>query len=260
MTRRLTWSGPAAAVPHRRARRRSGRLPPAPSTPAAPRYPRRLPVPARTRSAPVPAAAGSRPPAPPRRPARPGGSPHTSRCPGRARGRLAARSCGSLLCLLQFPVDGGPRHPEQLRQLGRSLLAFPVELEQVCPLLAVEPGLLALELSALAGPGHALDRAEPDDVHLELGERGEDVEEHLAERVGRVVHAGTDLQAGSAADDEVCEGTPSGADRANRSSLGTIRVSPEYTAANAWSRPGRAGAAVSVSVIFSSYGGGARLR
>src|ERR1019366_1345244 len=165
MTRRLTWSGPAAAVPHRRAGRRSGRLPPASSTPAAPRRPRRLPVPARTRAAPVPAAAGSRPPAPPRRPARPGGSPHGSRCPGRARGRLAARSCGGLLCLLQFPV----------------------ELEQVCPLLAVELGLLALELSALAGPGHALDRAEPDDVHLELGERGEDVEEHLAERVGWVV-------------------------------------------------------------------------
>jgi hypothetical protein len=41
----------------------------------------------------------------------------------------------------------------------------------------------------------------------ELGERGEDVEEHLAERVGWVVHGATDLQPGSAADDEVCEGT-----------------------------------------------------
>ena len=31
----------------------------------------------------------------------------------------------------------------------------------------------------------------------------------------------------------------SGIDRANRSSLGTIRASPECTAASAWSRPGR---------------------
>src|SRR5260370_188444 len=132
--------------------------------------------------------------------------------------------------LLQFPVDGHPRPPEQLSQVSRGLRPFPVELEQVRALLAVELGLLALELSALPGPGHALDRAEPDDVDLELGERGEDVEEHLPKRVCRVVHRGADLQAGSPADDEGGEGTCVGHRPGEPVEPGDGKVSPACTA------------------------------
>jgi hypothetical protein len=61
---------------------------------------------------------------PRRRPGRRGGSLHMIRCPGQVQGPPAGGSHRHLLCLLQLPVDRRPRHPEQLGQLGRVLLAL----------------------------------------------------------------------------------------------------------------------------------------
>ena len=47
--------------------------------------------------------------------------------------------------------------------------------------------LFTAQLALRAGDGHALAGAHPQQVDLELGEGGQDVEEHLAHRVGRVV-------------------------------------------------------------------------
>ncbi len=56
------------------------------------------------------------------------------------------------------------------------------------PLLFVgQLGLLAAQFSPGASDGHALAGARADEIGLELGECGEDVEEHLSHRVARVV-------------------------------------------------------------------------
>jgi len=53
--------------------------------------------------------------------------------------------------------------------------------------LADSLGLFAAQLAFGAGDGHALAGPHPQQVDFELGEGGQDVEEHLAHRVGRVV-------------------------------------------------------------------------
>jgi hypothetical protein len=77
-------------------------------------------------------------------------------------------------------------------------------------------------------------------VHFELGEDGEDVEEHLAHRVGRIVEASAEEEFDAAGDQGVADVTGVGTERASRSSFGTTRVSPARTVARAWSRPERA--------------------
>ena len=56
------------------------------------------------------------------------------------------------------------------------------------PLLSVgQFGLLAAQFPPGAGDGHALAGAHADEVGFELGEGGEDIEEHLAHGIARVV-------------------------------------------------------------------------
>ena len=56
------------------------------------------------------------------------------------------------------------------------------------PLLSVgEFGLLAALFPLGAGYGHALVGAHADEISLELGEGGEDIEEHLSHGIARVV-------------------------------------------------------------------------
>ena len=56
------------------------------------------------------------------------------------------------------------------------------------PLLSVgQFGLLAAPFAPGAGDGHALAGANADEIDPELGEGGEDIEEHLADGIVRVV-------------------------------------------------------------------------
>ena len=56
------------------------------------------------------------------------------------------------------------------------------------PLLSVgQFGLLAAQFPPGAGDGHALAGAHADEIGFELGEGGEDIEEHLSHRIARVV-------------------------------------------------------------------------
>ena len=56
------------------------------------------------------------------------------------------------------------------------------------PLLSVgQFGLLAAQYPFGAGAGHALAGAHADEIGFELGEGGEDIEEHLAHGIARVV-------------------------------------------------------------------------
>src|SRR4051794_18413424 len=93
-------------------------------------------------------------------------------------------------------VDGRARDREQLGQIADRVLTGVVHAAQLAPLLVGELGLLvgelgllAAELAAGAGDRHALARAQADEVGLELGKGGENVEEHLPHWIGRVVDA-----------------------------------------------------------------------
>ena len=56
------------------------------------------------------------------------------------------------------------------------------------PLLSVgQFGLLAAQFPPGAGDGHALAGAHADEIGFELGEGGEDIEEHLSHGIARVV-------------------------------------------------------------------------
>ena len=58
-------------------------------------------------------------------------------------------------------------------------------MRQSCPLLSVRQfGLLAAQFPPGAGGGHALAGAHANEIGLELGEGGEDIEEHLAHGIG----------------------------------------------------------------------------
>ena len=69
-----------------------------------------------------------------------------------------------------------------------------------------ELGLLAPEPALGTGLGHALAGAHPDQVGLELGEGGQDVEEHPAHGVMRIMNAGAELKAHPAGEELVGDG------------------------------------------------------
>jgi len=141
--------------------------------------------------------------------------------PGRGRGRRGA-------------ADG-----EYLHQLGDGVVAGGVHSHQLGLLAGDEFGLAAFEPAAGAGDGHALTSAHLQQVGFELGEHRQHVEEHLRHRIGRVVDAPAQRQADPRETRVSPMSRASGTERASRSSFGTTRVSPERTAARAWSRPGR---------------------
>jgi hypothetical protein len=90
------------------------------------------------------------------------------------------------------------------------------------------------------GDGHALAGALADQGGLKLGDDGEDLQEHPGHRVVPVVDRAAEGEPHATAGELGEEGQGVGAERARRSSLVTVKVSPSRTAARAWSRPGRA--------------------
>jgi hypothetical protein len=73
-------------------------------------------------------------------------------------------------------------------------------------LLGGELGLAAPEPAFGSGDGHAFAGAHPQQVDFEVGEGGEDVEEHLAHRVGRVVNLATEREHDAPGGEVVADG------------------------------------------------------
>src|SRR5664279_4373164 len=96
------------------------------------------------------------------------------------RGGVAARSP-------QGSIHGRSGHVEQFGQVGDGVVAGGAHAAQFGLLLRRQFGLSALQPTSGPSDGHAFAGAHPEQVDLELGEGGQDVEEHLAHRVGRVV-------------------------------------------------------------------------
>lgn len=67
------------------------------------------------------------------------------------------------------------------------MFAGVVHPDQFVLLLLRQLRLSALELAFCSGDGHAFAGSHAEEVDFELGEGGEDVEEHLAHRIVRVV-------------------------------------------------------------------------
>jgi hypothetical protein len=99
--------------------------------------------------------------------------------------------------------------------------------------------VLGLAAWMAAGDVHSLAGALADQVSLEFGDDGKDLQEHPGERVVPVVDRAARAKRTPRAEGWPRMSSASGADRASRSSLVTVRVSPSRAAARAWS--GRAG-------------------
>ena len=84
-------------------------------------------------------------------------------------------------------IDGWSCDSESLGEIADGILAGDVHAAEF-PLLSVgQFGLLAAQFPLGAGDGHALAGAHADEIGFELGEGGEDIEEHLAHGIVRVV-------------------------------------------------------------------------
>jgi hypothetical protein len=88
-------------------------------------------------------------------------------------------------------IDSGPADGENFHELGDGVLACGMHAGKLGLLAASQLGLLALKPALGAGDGHALAGPEPDQVNFEFGESGQNVKEHLANRVARVVDSAT---------------------------------------------------------------------
>jgi hypothetical protein len=86
----------------------------------------------------------------------------------RIRSADAAREAGSG----DLAVDSGAAHREQLGELGGRVVFGLDKFEDVDALARAELGLLALELAVGASDRHPFACAHPQQVDLELGERG----------------------------------------------------------------------------------------
>ena len=73
-----------------------------------------------------------------------------------------------------------------------------------------EFGLFPFEFAFGAGDGHTLAGSVSDEVGFEFGEGGEDVKEELAQGVGGVVNAASDLEGDAAVDQVVADGSSVG--------------------------------------------------
>lgn len=85
------------------------------------------------------------------------------------------------------PIHCRPRDLEQLAEVADRVFAGGVHLEQFALLEVGQLGRLAAHLVLVADDLHARAGAQADKVALEFSEGGEDVEEHLARRVVRVI-------------------------------------------------------------------------
>ena len=94
----------------------------------------------------------------------------------------------------QGSIDRRPRHLEQLRQVADGVIPGVIHAPQLFLLFLRQFGLLALQLPLGPGHRHALPSAHPDQVALELSEGGQDVEEHLAHGVERIMNRAANLQ------------------------------------------------------------------
>jgi hypothetical protein len=77
-------------------------------------------------------------------------------------------------------------------------------------LLGTELRLFAAELALGPGHGHAFAGTHAEQVDLELGERGEDIEEHLPHRIGGVVELPAQGELDAAGDQGVADGASVG--------------------------------------------------
>ena len=88
---------------------------------------------------------------------------------------------------LQCAIDGWSRDGEELPEVADGILAGGRHTAEF-PLLSVRQlGLLATQFPLEAGHGHALAGAHADEIRLELGEGGDDIEERPSHRVAGVV-------------------------------------------------------------------------
>ena len=102
-------------------------------------------------------------------------------------------------------IDSWPRDGEQLGKVADRVVAAIVHAAQLLLLLVGKLGRLAAQLAPRAGDGHALAGSQPDQVRLELGEGGKNVEEHLSHRVGRIIDARSQGQPDAARNESVCD-------------------------------------------------------
>lgn len=88
---------------------------------------------------------------------------------------------------LYSPIYRRPRHFEQLAEVADRVFAGGVHLQQFALLEVGELRRLASEFALVPGDLHALAGSQPDEVALEFGEGGEDVEEHPAHGIIGVI-------------------------------------------------------------------------
>jgi len=96
--------------------------------------------------------------------------------------------CGGFLPA-EGPVNCQAGNREQLGQVADRVSAGVVHPAQFLLLPVGQLRLLAAQLAPCPSDGHALTGAQPDEVCLELGEGGEDVEEHLPHGIDGIIDA-----------------------------------------------------------------------
>ena len=90
-------------------------------------------------------------------------------------------------CTPQCPVDSRPRDSEHFGQIPNRVISRGMHAAQFRLLLLREPGLPAPQFPPCPGNRHALPGTHPDQVRLELGKGGQDVEEQLPHGVGGIM-------------------------------------------------------------------------
>src|SRR3954451_19207708 len=107
------------------------------------------------------------------------------------------RESGSGFDALAFDgaVDRRAADAEELGDFEGAVLATVYQRDQVRLLATVELGLFATQPTLGLGDLHALDRAKPDQVGLELSHHRQDVEQQPPDRVARVVDRAAEREA-----------------------------------------------------------------
>ena len=86
-------------------------------------------------------------------------------------------------------VDGRPGDRKQFSQVADGMFAAVMHATQLFLLLDGKLRLLSPQFSFGTSNSHSLFSAHPDQIGFKLSEGGQDVEKHLAHRVGRIVDA-----------------------------------------------------------------------